>query len=222
MDHLIVSASLPTDETVEVVERKGLGHPDTICDALAESFSRALCHEYRRRFGAILHYNVDKALLLGGRAIPRFGGGEVVSPINVYLAGRATSDVGAQRIPIEDIAIESSRAWLRANIHALDPERQVRINVLTRPVSEDLQALFARRTESDIALCNDTSVGVGHAPLSLLEKLVLEIEKRVHQRERFREMPAWGEDIKIMGRLPKANNLARSPARPASCEPRMI
>jgi S-adenosylmethionine synthetase len=27
MDHLIVSALLPTDETVEVVERKGLGHP---------------------------------------------------------------------------------------------------------------------------------------------------------------------------------------------------
>ena len=101
MDHLIVSA-LPTDETVEVVERKGMGHPDTICDALAELFSRALCHEYRRRFGAILHYNVDKALLLGGRAIPRFGGGEVVSPINVYLAGRATSDLGAERIPIAD------------------------------------------------------------------------------------------------------------------------
>jgi S-adenosylmethionine synthetase len=199
MDRLIVSAILPSDEKVEVVERKGLGHPDTICDALVESFSRALCHEYRHRFGEILHHNVDKALLWGERAIPKFGGGEIVNPINVYLAGRATSKVRAEHIPIEDIAIESSRAWLRANIHALDPERHVRINVLTRPVLEDLQALFARRADGNIALCNDTSVGVGHAPLSPLERLVLAIERRVNGRDRSREMPAWGEDIKIMG-----------------------
>ena len=199
MDRLVVSAIEPTDETVEVVERKGLGHPDTICDALAESFSRALCREYRHRFGDILHHNVDKALLWGGRAIPKFGGGEVVSPINIYLAGQATSEVGAERIPIEDIAIESSRAWLRANIHALDPERHVRIKVLTRPVSQDLQALFARRAQGNIALCNDTSVGVGHAPLSPIERLVLAIEKQVNGRDRRFEVPAWGEDIKIMG-----------------------
>jgi S-adenosylmethionine synthetase len=199
MDRLVVSAIEPTDETAEVVERKGLGHPDTICDALAESFSRALSREYRRRFGDILHHNVDKALLWGGRAIAKFGGGEVISPINVYLAGRATSEVGAERIPIEDIAIESSRAWLRANIHALDPERHVRINVLTRQVSQDLQMLFAHREQGNIALCNDTSVGVGHAPLSPLEQFVLAVEKHANGRDRCREMPAWGEDIKVMG-----------------------
>ena len=165
MDRIVVSAIEPTDETVEVVERKGLGHPDTICDALAESFSRALCREYRHRFGDILHHNVDKALLWGGRAIAKFGGGEVISPINVYLAGRATSEVGAERIPIEEIAIASSQAWLRANIHALDPERHVRINVLTRPVSQDLRMLFAHRDQGNIALCNDSSIGVGHAAL---------------------------------------------------------
>ncbi len=199
MDRLVVSAILPTEETVEIVERKGLGHPDTICDALAESFSRALSYEYRHRFGDILHHNVDKALLWGGCAIPKFGGGSIVTPINVYLAGRATSEVGAERIPIEDIAIESSRAWLRANIHALDPEQHVRIHVLTRPVSQDLNALFARRGQGNIALCNDTAVGVAHAPLSPLEQLVLAIEKRVNGRDRSCETQAWGEDIKVMG-----------------------
>jgi S-adenosylmethionine synthetase len=199
MGGIIISAAKPADQAVEVVERKGLGHPDTICDALAESFSRSLSREYRRRFGEILQHNVDKALLWGGRAMPRFGGGEVVSPINVYLAGRATSEVGAECIPIEDIAIESSRAWLRANIHALDPEQDVRIGVLTRPVSRDLQVLFSRRALGSIALCNDTSVGVGHAPLSRLEQLVLAIEKQINGRDRCRERPAWGEDIKVMG-----------------------
>jgi S-adenosylmethionine synthetase len=52
-----------SENTVEVVERKGLGHPDTICDALVETFSQNLCRDYRRRFEQILHHNVDKALL---------------------------------------------------------------------------------------------------------------------------------------------------------------
>lgn len=34
------------DLPVEVVERKGKGHPDSICDALAEEVSRALIREY--------------------------------------------------------------------------------------------------------------------------------------------------------------------------------
>ena len=199
MDNLVVSPLEASDESVEVVERKGVGHPDTICDALAESLSRALSREYRSRFGDILHHNVDKALLRGGRAIPAFGGGEVLSPINVYLAGRATSEVGAESIPIEDIAVESSQDWLRANIHSLDPERHVRINVLTRSVSRDLQLLFSRREQGNVPVCNDTSVAVAHAPLSPLEQLVLAVEKRINGRDRRHEIPAWGEDVKIMG-----------------------
>jgi S-adenosylmethionine synthetase len=79
------------DEAVEVVERKGLGHPDTICDALAETLSRNLCREYQDRFDRILHHNVDKVLLCGGCAAPAFGGGAVTDPFTVYLAGRATA-----------------------------------------------------------------------------------------------------------------------------------
>ena len=107
-----------TDE-VEVVERKGIGHPDTICDALAETFSRNLCLEYQRRFGEVLHHNVDKALLCGGRAVAAFGGGCVTGPISIYLAGRATAKVGGKVVPIDQIAVEGSRAWLKANLHAV-------------------------------------------------------------------------------------------------------
>jgi S-adenosylmethionine synthetase len=199
MERLVVSSSPLADEAVEIVERKGVGHPDTICDALAESFSRALGQEYRRRFGEVLQHNVDKALLWGGRASPRFGRGEILSPINVFLAGRATAEIGSERVPVQDIAVESSRAWLRANIHDLDPERHVRIEALTRPVSQDLQALFTRRAAPGIALSNDTSVGVGHAPLSPLERLVLAIERRINGPDRRRDRAAWGEDVKVMG-----------------------
>jgi S-adenosylmethionine synthetase len=196
---LIVSQLEIADDEVEVVERKGLGHPDMICDALAETLSQNLCREYQARFGAILHHNVDKALLRGGRAAPAFGGGSLISPINVYLAGRAVRQISGKAVPVKEVAIEGSRAWLRANFHALDPERHVQIHDLIRPGSQDLQSLFSRKSNRTIPLANDTSFGVGYAPLSPLERLVLAAEKRINGRDRWNDHPAWGEDVKIMG-----------------------
>ena len=194
----IVISPLETANEVEIVERKGVGHADTICDALAETLSRNLCQEYQRRFGEILHHNVDKALLCGGRATAAFGGGSIISPINIYLAGRAITEVGNEVIPIKEIAVEGSRAWLKANLHALDPDRHVRIESVVQQGSQDLQTLFSRRDLPGIALANDTSFGVGYAPLSPLERLVLAIEKQINGRDRERDWPAWGEDIKVM------------------------
>lgn len=148
-----------TDE-IELVERKGAGHPDTICDALAETLSRNLCREYQSRFGDILHHNVDKALLCGGRAFPAFRAGRVTEPIRIHLAGRAITQVGNDVVPIEEIAIEGSRTWLKANLHTLDAEREVQIDTL---VHQGSQAHFSRRTTSGVPLANDTSFGVGHA-----------------------------------------------------------
>ena len=199
MGAFIVSTLQFLDDPVEIVERKGLGHPDTICDALAETLSRALCSEYRTRFGAILHHNVDKALLCGGRAAPAFGGGAILAPIHVYLAGRAVSLVANDHVPVAEIAVECAREWLRANMHAMDAERHVQVHARIQPGSVDLQALFPAAGARDVALANDTSVGVGHAPLSCLERLVLAVEKRINARDRARQNPAWGEDIKVMG-----------------------
>ena len=193
-----VISTLQTTDEVEIVERKGIGHPDTICDALAETLSRNLCQEYQRRFGEILHHNVDKALLCGGRAAAAFGGGSIVAPINIYLAGRATAEVRGETIPIREIAIDGSRAWLKSNLHAMDPDLQVHIDALVQHTSRDLQALFSRRGLRGICLANDTSFGVGYAPLSRLERLVLAIDKQINGRDRERETPAWGEDIKVM------------------------
>jgi len=194
----LVISPLELIDDVEIVERKGIGHPDTICDALAETLSRNLCREYQSRVDEILHHNVDKALLCGGRSTPKFGGGEVIAPINIYLAGRAVSEVGGAKIPIKDIAIEGSRVWLKANLHALETDRHVQVNSFIQQGSQDLQSLFSRRGRGEPPLANDTSFGVGYAPLSALEQLVLTIEKRINGRDREHDMPAWGEDIKIM------------------------
>jgi S-adenosylmethionine synthetase len=198
MNGLVVSALPREDAPVEMVERKGLGHPDTICDALAEQLSRNLCTHYRERFGEILHHNVDKSLLCGGSAAPAFGGGEVTAPIEIHLSGRATSRVGSESVDVAAIAVEGSREWLRSALHALDAERHVRLHCRVRPGSQDLAALFARG-RARVPLANDTSFGVGHAPLSALEELVLSVERSLNGRDRARVHPAWGEDVKVLG-----------------------
>jgi S-adenosylmethionine synthetase len=183
----------------ELVERKGAGHPDTICDALAEALSQALCRFYIERFGLILHHNVDKALLWGGAARPAFGGGEVLEPIEIYLAGRATLAARGVTVPVETLAGEASRAWLRAHLPALDPERHVRIHALIRPSSPDLVALFERQRTAGVALANDTSFGVGFAPLDPLERAVLAVEQQLNAPATRATQPAIGADVKVMG-----------------------
>ena len=50
----------------EIVERKGIGHPDTLSDALAEELSRVYSNYTLSKFGVILHHNFDKVGLCGG------------------------------------------------------------------------------------------------------------------------------------------------------------
>jgi S-adenosylmethionine synthetase len=195
----LLEAPSPASQPFEIVERKGLGHPDTICDALAENLSRALSRFYLERCGAILHHNVDKALLCGGAARPAFGGGEVVEPVDIYLAGRATTSFEGITIAVEEIAVEASRRWLRENLRHLDAERHVRIHPRIRPASPDLAALFLRRRAAGAPLANDTSLGVGFAPLDALERAVLAVERRLNSPEVKAGQPEIGEDIKVMG-----------------------
>jgi S-adenosylmethionine synthetase len=194
-----LSGPSPAAAPVEIVERKGTGHPDTICDALAEELSLALCRFYLDRFGIIFHHNVDKALLWGGASRPAFGGGEVVEPIEIFLAGRATLDVRGIKVPIEELVLQTGRRWLAEHFHALDPAGHVKLHPLVRPGSSDLVALYLRQEKTGVALANDTSCGVGYAPLDTLEHIVLAVERHLNAKAVKSAHPEIGEDIKVMG-----------------------
>ena len=190
-----------TDMKVELVERKGLGHPDYIADSASEEASRLLSKYYLKEFGVILHHNLDKTLLVGGQANPRFGGGTVLEPIYIVVAGRATTEVktedGVVKIPYGRIIVEAVRNWLKKNMRFLDPDVHVIIDYKVRKGSADLVSVFEAGT--GIPLANDTSIGVGYAPLSPLEKLVYNAEKLLNSPEYKKKNPAVGEDIKVMG-----------------------
>jgi len=200
--HQMTITSLKTqysEQAIEIVERKGIGHPDTICDALAEELSRNLCRFYLEHFGLVMHHNVDKALLWGGNSRPEFGGGEVVEAMEIFLAGRATCEYKGIKVPLQEIVTQSCTNWLQSSFHILDVNRDVKFHSLIRPGSSDLIELYLRQQETGIALANDTSCGVGYAPLSELERVVLNIEKYLNSEKIKSAHPEIGEDIKVMG-----------------------
>ncbi len=184
---------------VEIVERKGLGHPDTICDCLSEKLSVGLSRYYLEQFGLILHHNVDKALLTAGRSEPRLGAGRIIEPLDLYLSGRAAIEVMGKRVPLAELAEEAVSSWFRQHMHAFDAAAGLRLHCLARPGSPELVDLFLRQRESGTFLANDTSCGVGFAPLTELERLVLFIEQRLNEPAFKAACPETGEDIKIMG-----------------------
>jgi S-adenosylmethionine synthetase len=196
--HLSLLPSTPANADIEVVERKGIGHPDTICDGVAEAVSRALCAAYVERFGTVLHHNVDKALLVGGRARAAFAGGDILEPMVLYLAGRAADGAQGVTLPIREIVIEAARQWLRDHLHAVDLDRHIRIEALVRPGSRDLVELFLRNAKGGAHLANDTSCGAGYAPLSATETAVLESSLRLEGLAGATRTPEVGEDTKVM------------------------
>ncbi len=183
------------DANVEFVERKGTGHPDTMADALSEAFSQALSNHYLKQCGTILHHNVDKLLIAAGSSAPAFGGGEIIIPFDVYLAGRATTSINGMEVPVEDIARQTVADWLGANFHALDPELSANVRCLVGPGASELVELFGRQR---MPLANDTSIGAAFAPLSATEQLVLAAERYLTSQTSTTRHPERGEDVKVM------------------------
>ncbi len=181
---------------VEVVERKGLGHPDSICDGIAEEISVALCREYIERTGSVLHHNVDKLLLAAGEANVHFGGGEITKPITLVLGGRAIAATKDFELDVHHLAAKTAREYLKKAVRHLDVEDDVEIESKIGRGSADLVDVFKRKGKKS---SNDTSFGTGYAPLSVLEETVLGIEQRLNSDEFKYKHPYVGEDIKIMG-----------------------
>lgn len=184
------------EAATEIVERKGLGHPDTICDAVMESISQAFCRLYLERCGAILHHNCDKGMLVAGRVERRLGGGQVIEPMRLIIGDRATAEFEGTTLPIANVAVDAAAGWFRRNLRHVDPQRHVDFQVELKPGSEELQSLFRG---AGPARANDTSAAVGYAPLTETERLVLATETYLNSGSFKERFPETGEDVKVMG-----------------------
>jgi S-adenosylmethionine synthetase len=191
------------DQEVEIVERKGIGHPDSICDGVAEHVSQALARAYLDRVGRVLHFNTDETQLVAGEAAPTFGGGEVVTPIYLLIVGRATKhytddDGVTHTIPTANIALRAAREYLEEHFPEMDFGTDIIVDVKLGEGSGDLQDVFGDEGKA-IPKANDTSFGVGHAPLSETEQIVFNTEFLLNTEYKS-DHPEVGTDIKVMGK----------------------
>jgi len=185
------------EQRLEIVERKGLGHPDYICDAIMEQISLRLSREYLEKAGTILHHNVDKSLLVAGQSEVRFGGGFIKQPMLFVFGDRATTEFDSIKIDVEEIAVNVAKEWFRKNMRFVDPEKHVKYQVELKPGSVGLVDIFKRKGK--VLGANDTSAAVGYAPMTRTEKIVLKTEQFLNSKDFKRRFPESGEDIKVMG-----------------------
>jgi S-adenosylmethionine synthetase len=188
---------LPIEEReVEIVERKGIGHPDTICDLVCEAVSQALSQYYLKRFGKVLHHNLDKGLLVAGKSQPKFGGGKILEKIKIIVAGRVTDKVGNIKIPVKKIAEKAVKDCLRKIVNSKNAAQNFEIFIDYNPGAENLQEVFKR--DNKIAIANDTSFGIGHGPYSRAEILTLKVAQFLNSEKFLKKYPFLGTDIKVM------------------------
>jgi S-adenosylmethionine synthetase len=200
MDNLIVDIERRdsvAEQSVEVVERKGTGHPDYICDSVMERISINLSREYLKRTGRVLHHNIDKGLLIAGTVERCFGGGRVIKPMELVIGDRATLNVGKAAIPVADIARDTARGWFMENLPHVDPRKDLKIRVVLRPGSAELADIFAKKGK--LLVANDTSAAVGYAPFTPTEKAVYDTERFLNSGEFKHKFPDSGQDVKVMG-----------------------
>jgi S-adenosylmethionine synthetase len=195
--------SIPTfEKRFEIVERKGIGHPDTICDLIMNQVSIELSKMYLKETGAIQHHNMDKSMLVAGQSENKFGGGNISKPMKLVIGDRATFEVKGQKLPVEDLAISTAKKWFENNLRYVKDEN-IKYQLEIGTSSQELRSIFDNPKSF---VSNDTSALVGYAPFTKTESAVLETELYINSQKFKKEFPESGEDVKVMG-FRKENNL---------------
>ena len=206
------------EEPFEVVETKGKGHPDNICDTLAEKISASYSKYCIDNYGIILRHMIDKLTILGGGSKVKFGGGEMCCPIKVLVNGRFTSRYQNEKIDYFKIVSDTINSYFKELFPMLNIEKDLVIvdnthhnegpgvvyNNDNTTLNERVK-FFEAHDKLDALRhnnhnrCNDTSTTVSYYPMSKLEKTVLNIEKLLNSSEYKLKKPWVGSDIKVMG-----------------------
>lgn len=201
-----------------MVETKGKGHPDNICDTLAEKISANYSKYCLENYGMILRHMIDKLSILGGGTKVKFNGGEMISPIKILVNGRFTDRYNNQKIDYMKIVNEIIKKYFHELFPMIDIEKDLLIIDNTHhnegpgvvynddnTTKSERAKFFEVVNDEDVTKhnnhnrCNDTSTTVSYYPMSKLEKTVLNIEQLLNSNNYKKVKPWVGNDIKVMG-----------------------
>ncbi len=206
-----------TNLPFSITERKGVGHPDTLCDATAEYVSQKYSQYCLKNFGEVLHHNCDKFAVLGGTAEVGFGYGRVTKPFKFIMNGRFSESFGSIKIDYKNLVRQWIKEYISSVLTTINPETDIEIidmihsNPSPGVINGDIANLpprssifmFAPRDRNDLTQStflesNDTSAGVGYAPYSISDRVAIGIENRLNSKDFKIEHPYVGSDIKVM------------------------
>lgn len=196
--------SSPSSKHLEVVERKGIGHPDTVADQLAEITSIAFTKYCLEEFGYPLAHNVDKIGLMGGKSYIDYEVGRLEKPIRVLLNGRLTRDFAGREIPVLDIVLQAMKTQLGKALPELDVDTQVRFIDESTDYSKYSYKFHPRGVEDvpelQDAYASDTVAVVSTYPNTPTENITLALEGFFYDRDGKPRFSDIGQDIKVMVR----------------------
>lgn len=200
----LVSSDLKSIENspFEFVERKGIGHPDTLADGVAEAISIAYSEYCIKNFGVSLHQMLDKIMFMGGMSEIKFGIGEMTSPWRLVINGRLSRRFGNELIDCEEISEKTALDYLGKIVPRFDANQWLKFYHFTTDYAL-VPHWFNPRSIDDLpdaktAYSNDTSVAFGYWPLSKTEQLALYMEKYFYDDQGQPRFPYIGQDIKVM------------------------
>lgn len=203
MKQLFINTTIPiNNQPFEIVERKGIGHPDTLADGIAEAVSIEYSRYCLQEFGAVLHHHFDKTVIMGGQAKIDFGRGEMEKPIRLIINGRVSSVFGNKKIDYQQIQEKAAKEYLKRSLPHLDIDEYVKIKSFSTSYSKFL-VWYKPRNLDDLPefrtpFVNDSAAIVSFWPLSSVEKVVLEMEKYFYDENKQPKFDYIGHDIKIL------------------------
>ncbi len=178
----------------EFVECKGIGHPDTVCDALVEAISVHLAQMYLEQLGFVAHYNIDKALLAAGQCAKGFLSGQLIQPMRLFVGDRATFATQRGELPVREAVEAAASMWLQQHLPKIRVGRELLLEPVLAPGSAPLSGIYQRVEE---VVSNDTSGAVGFAPFTPTERLTRDAVDWLTSEEFKAEFPDTGQDIKV-------------------------
>ncbi len=203
MNTFINTLGSPLD--IEVVERKGIGHPDSLADIIAEDFSNKYSLYCLEQFGVVLNYWFDKVTISGGVCDLGFGRCDVLKPITIYLFGRVTTKFANHEIPFEDMFKESCLSVFRQIFGDTYPKESINFffdvnsalgadheKTYYSPNSVDSLKTFENFTANDTVVCH------GYAPYTKTETICIAIENFLNSDSFKNKYRATGWDIKVL------------------------
>ncbi|MEN8113981.1 MAG: methionine adenosyltransferase [Actinomycetota bacterium] len=193
--NLTITHRAPYHPPVEFVERKGTGHPDTICDNLAEQLARDLARSSLEATGRVQHFNVDKAVLAAGSVAVGFGDGEHTQRSKLVIIGKVNF---TDRWKPDVEALTTTTAHRLFDLLPDATSEAFEVELWLTQSAADLADVVGRGDSETAPLSNDTSFAAVSLPRSPLEDVVYRLEHYLNSAAYRSEVPI-GRDIKVMG-----------------------